>query len=190
VKLGPSAAFVNNRKLLEKMQGEVLSEDIDINNDEGVPMVEVILNGKYTRTMVVDSGAAVICLPSDMANELGMKPTDQNPTVKMQLADGKVVEGKMMQLHAVQVGKFKVENVDCAVLPADLVAAQPLLGGSFLSNFSYKVDSQNKKLHLIRVGQEGDVVPAKPDAAKVDVPKKATVKDAPAKHAPAENKDK
>src|SRR5205807_3807882 len=77
----------------------------------------------------------------------------------MQLADGKVVEARHMVLKSVRVGQFTVENVDCAVLPETLVAADNLLGGSFLRNFVYKLDPQAGELHLSQIG-------GKPDAGK------------------------
>ena len=57
-----------------------------------------------------------------------------------------------MVIKSVRVGQFTVENVDCAVLPGDLVAADNLLGGSFLKNFIYKIDPQAGELHLSQIG--------------------------------------
>lgn len=150
-KLGPSTGFIANSNQLEKMRAEISAETIEVTMENEIPWVDVTLNGT-TRTMVFDSGASSVCIPFDMAKAMELVPPDDAPTVRMQLADGKVVEGKMMLLKSVRVGIFEVKDVECAVLPEELVAAQPLLGGSFLRNFIYKLDPDAGELHLARLG--------------------------------------
>ena len=63
-----------------------------------------------------------------------------------------------MKLASVRVGKFTVENVECAVLGDDAVAAEPLLGMSFLEHFKFEVDAAARKLTMVKVsGTEGAV---------------------------------
>jgi predicted aspartyl protease len=80
-----------------------------------------------------------------------MVPGPADPTIQLTMADGKVVEGKYMVLKSVKVGQFTVHDVDCVVLPKSLVAADPLLGGSFLNNFIVKIDPVAKELHLAAI---------------------------------------
>jgi hypothetical protein len=68
-----------------------------------------------------------------------------------------------MMIKSVRVGQFTVENVECAVLPESLVAAENLLGGSFLQNFVYKLDPVAGELHMSQVG--GKINPLDPKAA-------------------------
>jgi len=150
-KLGPSTGFIANSTQLDKMRSEISSETIKVTMENEIPWLDVTLNGT-TRTMVFDSGASSVCIPFDMAKAMELVPPADAPTVRMQLADGKVVEGKMMLLKSVRVGIFEVKDVECAVLPEELVAAQPLLGGSFLRNFIYKLDPDAGELHLSRLG--------------------------------------
>ena len=104
---------------------------------------------------------------------IGLNPSTadevkDDPTVRLQLGDGKVVEAKQMILKSVRVGSFTVENVECAVLPPVLVAAEPALGGSFLKHFTYKLDPKAGKLHLAQFGTEGTT--AKPGDKPADKP--------------------
>ena len=69
----------------------------------------------------------------------------------MQLADGREIEGRLMKLTSVRVGKFTVENVECAVLAPEATMAEPLLGMSFLENFKFEIDAAAKKLNMIKV---------------------------------------
>ena len=118
-------------------------------------MVEVTLNGKLTQSMIVDSGASLIALPASMAAQVGLVPGPNDPKLHLQIGDGKIVEATKMVLESVRVGTFTVEKVDCAVLPASFVAAEPLLGGTFLNNFIYKVDTDAGKLHLAELNSGG-----------------------------------
>lgn len=148
VKLGPSSQFVANANMLKRWRKDVSSDVIPIKHENEVPIVEVILNGKVTRTMVLDSGASMVCLTDELAKQLNMIPGDKDPTIHFQMADGKVVEARQMTLKSVKVGPFTVSDVECAVLPPNLVAAEPLLGGTFLNNFIFKLDPKADELHL------------------------------------------
>ena len=75
--------------------------------------------------------------------------------IRLTLADGKIVEGWLMSVKSITVGPFTVENVECAVLPENLIAAHPLLGGTFLKNFVYKLDLTAQKLDMSKVKEPG-----------------------------------
>jgi hypothetical protein len=92
-RLGPSPDFVTNAAFVKKMRGDVNSAVIPLRMHGRVPTTDVILNGKLTREFVVDSGSSSIVLPGELAEELGLIPTDKDPTIRMQLADGKMIEG-------------------------------------------------------------------------------------------------
>ncbi|MGA2496882.1 MAG: retroviral-like aspartic protease family protein, partial [Tepidisphaeraceae bacterium] len=181
-RLGPSPDFVINANTVKKLRGDVNAAVIPLRMHGRVPTTDVILNGKVTREMVIDSGASTVVLPGELAEELGLNPTDKDPTLRMQLADGKVIEGKQMTLKSVKVGIFTVEDVECAVMPKNLIAVSPLLGGSFLHNFVYKLDPEQAELHLAQVpGKESKVrvgdapkppaarPPVNPPAVKPDI---------------------
>ena len=152
VKLGPSVDYTSNVFQIKKQRDTIKSDIIPITVQGQVHHVDVNFNGKITRSLVLDSGASYICLTADTAKMLDMIPGADSEVMKMQLADGKLVDARHMVIKSVRVGQFTVENVDCAVLPADLVAADNLLGGSFLKNFIYKIDPQAGELHLSQIG--------------------------------------
>src|SRR5207302_1251360 len=120
-KLGPSPEFANHSRNLKRLRGSISSDTVQVSTEDRVPEVEVTINGKLTRQMVLDSGASMVCIPADMAKDLGLVPGEKDPTIRMQLADGKVVEARQMTLNSVRVGTFTVESVECAVLPENLV---------------------------------------------------------------------
>jgi clan AA aspartic protease (TIGR02281 family) len=159
--LAPSASFQSSLRRLKQLEDTVLSEAIDLRDDGGKTLrVSVVVNGKYQEEMVLDSGASLISLPSAIATKFGLKPTEKDPRITLQLADGREIEGRLMKLTSVRVGKFTVDNVECAVLGPEATMAEPLLGMSFLENFKFEIDAAAKKLNMVKVASS-DAPPAK-----------------------------
>ncbi|HSI34274.1 MAG: TIGR02281 family clan AA aspartic protease [Phycisphaerae bacterium] len=150
-KLGPSADLTQNVALIKRQRGDVNSAIVQVKYEANTPHVDVTLNGKVTRSMILDSGASTIALTAASAKEIGLVPGPADPLIRMQLADGRLYDARRMMIKSVKVGQFLIEDVECAVLPATLVAADDLLGGSFLKHFVYKLDPDAKELHLSQV---------------------------------------
>lgn len=155
LKLGPTRAYTTNVKTFERLESALLTETIDLRKDNGVFWVDAVLNGKVSKPMIFDTGASLVSLPAELASQLDLKPSADQPVVRLQTADGTIVEGKLMTLASVRVGKFTVENVQCAVLPPSVKDAPPLLGGSFLKNFASKFSPGTGQLTLSKVTMPG-----------------------------------
>jgi aspartyl protease family protein len=156
--LAPTAALQANLRRLKQLEETVLSDSIELRDEGRTMRVSVVVNGKYQQEMVLDSGASLISLPPAVAAKLGLRPTEKDPRIILQLADGSEIDGRLMKLASVRVGKFSVENVECAVLGEGAVAAEPLLGMSFLEHFKFEIDSAGRKLTMVKVaGTEGTV---------------------------------
>jgi len=155
--LAPTPGFQANVRRLKQLEDTVLSDTIELRDDGGKTLrVSVVVNGRYPQEMVLDSGASLISLPPSVAAKLGLKPGDKDPKIVLQLADGREIDGRLMKLPSVRVGKFQVDNVECAVLGNEAYAAEPLLGMSFLEHFKFEIDSAAKKLTMVKVaGTEG-----------------------------------
>jgi clan AA aspartic protease (TIGR02281 family) len=169
MKLGPSAQFTQELPFIRGQRKTITSAAIKLNIEDGVPHVQATINGKLSRSLVVDSGAAVVTLTWDLAQELGLKPGAKDQPIELRTADGKKINARLMVLESVRVGQFTAENVQCAVLPKSM-PGDNLLGGTFLRNFVYRMDLGAGELHLSEI-----VVPqaaqtdAKPVAASPPV---------------------
>jgi clan AA aspartic protease (TIGR02281 family) len=155
--LNATPGFQANVRRLKLLEDTVLSESIDLQDDGSKTMhVNVVVNGKHQQEMVLDSGASLISLPPSVAAKFGLKPSDKDPRITLTLADGREIDGRLMKLSSVRIGKFQVDNVECAVLGDEAVAAEPLLGMSFLEHFKFEIDSSAKKLTMVKVsGSDG-----------------------------------
>ena len=151
--LGPSPDFNKAVDDVATWRSQLDSEAIPMRDENGVHSVEVIANGERLR-MIVDTGASHITLPFEVAKKVGLTPGEQDPTVQMRLANGSVIEGKLMTLKTVRVGRFGADNVSCVVLQEGLTDAQTMLGTSFLSHFVVKMSQRSNELYLTEVGTD------------------------------------
>jgi len=150
--LGPGPTFAGYGRKLKSLEEIVLSEAIDIHRGPGnLWYVSVMFNGKHAQEMAIDTGASIVALPAAVARSAGLTPTTEDQSVQLQMADGSTVEAKMVNAASVRVGKFTVENVECAVMPEHLAQAAPLLGQSFFRHFSFKLDPEKSKLVMSRI---------------------------------------
>lgn len=155
-KLGPSRRFDSINRELTKAAGEYQRGAVDLRKAGNVLEIDVRINGKPIRSMILDTGASALSLPYLFAKDLGITVTETDPVVQLQMADGKLVDARRVSLESVQVGEFICNDVEAFVLPEDLSAASPLLGNTFLSNFTYEIDPVRGKLILSRLTKEED----------------------------------
>jgi clan AA aspartic protease (TIGR02281 family) len=144
-------SFLGAVRKLESLEDEVLTESISLRRQGNTLYVSVMVNGKYDKEMVVDSGASLILLPAAAAKELGVEPTKEDPQVELVMADGRTVSGRLVTLEEVRVGQFTVKEVEAAVLGPEAVSAEPLLGMSFLGNFKFELDAKAGTLTMVDV---------------------------------------
>jgi aspartyl protease family protein len=150
---GPSPDFSKAIDEVATWRSQLDSEAIPMREEGGVHSVEVIANGEKVR-MIVDTGASHISLPFEVAKKVGLTPGENDPTVQMRLANGSVIDGKLMSLKSVRVGRFSVDNVSCVVFQEGLTDAQTVLGTSFLSHFVVKLNQRGNELYLTEVASE------------------------------------
>ena len=163
--LGPSTGFKRNVAELKKLESGLLSESIKLRREGKTLYVGVVVGNKPPREFVVDTGASTISLPWQMAAQLDLKPTESDPKIRCSLADGRVVEARLVIAKSVRVGKFTVEDVECTVLPAELTNAPPLLGMTFLGNYNCRLNTEAGTMTLTKVSLGGPQ-PAKRKPAK------------------------
>jgi len=119
LKLGPSRDFQDKVKLLEKIEKSVLTEEVELRRRGGVYEVDVTLNRNVTVPMIFDTGASFLTISTELARRIGLTPQATDRTIELHVADGSVIEAREMLIPSVRVGKFTLNNVVCAVMPAD-----------------------------------------------------------------------
>ena len=154
-RLGPSAKIRDAIKLLERAEGSVQSESIELHRENGVFHVYASL-GKVPTKMIFDTGASLTTISTKLASRIGLKLKTGDPTVRLTTADGTVVETKRLVIPSVRVGKFTIQNVECAVMPAEKGDIDPLLGQTFFKHFKVEFSAEAGRLSLKKLDTDGD----------------------------------
>ena len=98
--------------------------------------------------LIIDTGATDTVISADIARKLGID-YNRGKTVLCQLADGRSVSGRQVNIREIRIGGARVYNVNAVVLDSgDTGKDAGLLGMSFLENFIFKVDSEKGVLVL------------------------------------------
>jgi clan AA aspartic protease (TIGR02281 family) len=99
--------------------------------------VEVLLNGRVRAPFFIDTGASGVSIPWSVAQELGLRITDDTPRIRVRTANG-IVSEPVVQLKSVQLGPARVDKLQAAISGSMDIG---LLGGAFFNNFVYQVDA-------------------------------------------------
>jgi clan AA aspartic protease (TIGR02281 family) len=114
-------------------------------------LVKALLNDKVNVTLVLDTGASIVVLTRQKGEELGLDLNDTgNSVATLQLAGGHKVAAKMVMLKSVRIKDIEVKDVLAGILLEDAGQGirDGLLGMTFLSRFSLKIDLKNMKMAL------------------------------------------
>lgn len=150
-KLGPRKVFETSVAELERYEAAIHSEEIKLRSDHGVFWITATINGGTRAELIFDTGASIVSFPADLAKRAGVAPTDADPVIQMQVANGNSVEGRLVFLKEVRVGDFAINNVEAVVMPAEAGEAPALLGGSFLRHFTIDMNQATQTLKLTQV---------------------------------------
>jgi predicted aspartyl protease len=127
---------------------------VQMEPSDGVYFVPVRINQALTLRFIIDSGASEVNIPADVVLTLVRTGTiaesDFLGSQRYQLADGSTVKSARFILRELLVGDQIARNVPASI---GSVEGVPLLGQSFLSNFSsWTLDNDKHELLLGRRG--------------------------------------
>ena len=118
--------------------------ELDIPADErGQYYVDAMVGGVSAR-FLVDTGASMVSISTDLANRLGLLETASSPHYVFQTANGKTLTYGV-KISAIDFGPIYVSDVDAAVNPN--MGKVNLLGANFLARMS-SVEQRDRMLIL------------------------------------------
>jgi clan AA aspartic protease (TIGR02281 family) len=134
----------------KRRKDELKPKEIEVSRTGEHIIVNALLNGKLEASLLLDTGASLVLISSQIAQTLGIKISDPSKVkIMTKMADGRDVEASYIVLESINVQGAEAKNIPAAVLSGDaLLPEDGLLGMSFLKNFNFQIDSANKKLIL------------------------------------------
>jgi clan AA aspartic protease (TIGR02281 family) len=122
---------------------EPASQAVPMEPFNGAFVVPVVLNGVITEKFIVDSGAADVSIPAEVASRLkalgALKGSDLLGSKIYMLADGSRVSSEIYRISSITIGRTVVHDVTVRI---SAERSHLLLGQSFLSRLkSWSVDN-------------------------------------------------
>lgn len=170
LKLGPSLRFAQQLPVTRRLRDTVAPTIVRLDAIRGVPAVPVTLNDSVKEDMVIESGAAYLCITSAVATQLGLRPDPSAQFVSVPAGDGATAQARLATIKSVRLGEFIVDNVPCAIEPASMAGAKNILGASVLKHFIYHLDLPGGALRLSSI----DARPAKGSMAAASAGEEAS----------------
>jgi len=139
--------YASLRKNMDELERDIERREIRFTERGGGVIVTVTLNNKTDANMIVDTGASLTTISEQVVARLGIDPANLEQEIQLVLADGSNASAHFLLLNSVKVGDVEARGVGAAVIrkrPAPGVDG--LLGMSFLSNFSFVVDTENQRI--------------------------------------------
>jgi clan AA aspartic protease (TIGR02281 family) len=137
------------KKMIDRYKDDWESKSIPLQKSGNSYHVEVQLNDSKFYTFLLDTGASAVIITRAMANEIGVRPSEEFRTVDCKIADGSIVEGKAVILRSVSVGGMRAEDVQAIIMEEDEEkSVNPLLGMTYLQHFYFQIDAPASKLIL------------------------------------------
>lgn len=182
-KIGPSENFKTELRNIRRLRQKIGSTALKFEFEGGVPVVNVVLNGTLHWKMVLDSGAAIVTLSYEVAQQLGITFEDSDQHMRMEAADGKVTVATLKVLKSVTLGPFTEENIPCVIMPKN-VPGSNLLGGTFLQRFVYQMDLGAGEIHMTQISQSTKLDSTADSKSVPSVPAVPKPRDAPSPAVP------
>lgn len=122
---------------------------IPLTKNGGSFVVRVMLNQERSAQLIVDTGASMTVLSTQIAIDLGILGTTDNELLTVNTAGGSV-QVNMNYLSSISVGTAQASNVAVALhdLPDIPEHIEGLLGMSFLKHFLVTLDAEHARLIL------------------------------------------
>lgn len=126
------------------------SKEIAVSRQGNHLFAHVLLNAKVKARLLIDTGASFVVLSAAIAKQLHIDVEKTNPDVKMTLADGREVSGRLFKLDTVSLAEVKADAVEAAVIYEEnaFQGYDGLLGMSFLKLFKFEINLEKNKLIL------------------------------------------
>jgi clan AA aspartic protease (TIGR02281 family) len=133
---------------LQVMAADFHRQSVGVEKAGNSLIVNVLLNGKVPARLLVDTGASTTLLYKEVTERLAVPPEAVVGASRSTVADGRTLEGTVVRLDSIAVGKSVARGTLASVVPIEGQGFDGLLGMSFLGRFITRVDAANAKLIL------------------------------------------
>jgi clan AA aspartic protease (TIGR02281 family) len=110
-------------------------------------VVDVLLDNQFPARLMIDTGATLTVLDSDLAARYGFTIRFEEASLSLNTAGGEI-SGNTLILDQLRLGSRELESVQVGVIPMPQFRFDGLLGMNVLSRFEFSIDQENGVLNL------------------------------------------
>lgn len=115
--------------------------------EDGEMCIQVMINGRPV-PMWLDSGASWPTFTMAQARAAGIEVPDDAQVISTRGAGGSS-QSKLVRVRSIKLGPVEKYNVEVSIVDRS-AQTRPLLGGSFLNDLQYTIDSERNVVHFRR----------------------------------------
>jgi clan AA aspartic protease (TIGR02281 family) len=133
-----------DKRTARKENDDTMETDVVINGNNILIPVLLGYGGKEVEVvMVLDTGASIVAIHSEIADELGLKGVQKG---RAQVVGGQEITFNMAKLSYVKVGNFRKNDLMAGIIDHRGKSApyNGLLGMNFLQYFEYDIDFEKQ----------------------------------------------
>lgn len=116
-------------------------------------LVDVVLNGTVTASLVLDTGASLVDISKEVAEKLGLYAANISAKRTFNTANG-AVQHPIVAMQTVKIGNAQSFLVEASINDS-FSGIDGLLGMSFLGDYRFEIDRSNKVL-ILKPLEEGE----------------------------------
>ncbi len=109
--------------------------------------VDILINNRAVQRFIIDTGANVVTIPSEIVETLGIRIDDNTPVQRVSTVSGYMLAYEV-SINRMEIKGQRVHNIQALVID---IPGQPgigLLGQSFLKHFEVEIDGKKGILRL------------------------------------------
>ena len=109
--------------------------------------IDILLNNRVVQRFMVDTGANVVTIPSEIVESLGIRIDDNTPVHRVSTVSGYMLAYEV-SINQMEIKGQRVHNIQALVIDMPGQPGVGLLGQSFLKHFEVEIDGKKGILRL------------------------------------------
>jgi len=146
-----SQDFFDNQKLLADVEKRVLGDEMPFYRDQVFDFVSAVVNGKTSVLLKIDPNPqSANWIPAEVLDKAGIAVPATAPTVTINFTSPKrSIECKMVQIPALQLGKYTLRDLKFLAMPADAKDLGTQLMAKELNDYDLTPDRDTWLLKMV-----------------------------------------
>jgi clan AA aspartic protease (TIGR02281 family) len=143
----PPLMLHEDSQIVSSTKSQVTVRYYSRSNLHNLKLLNIIVNDIPVE-MIFDTGASFIVFNAETMNRIGARHFLESRVTQTPAG---LTTAYMFRVPSIKLGSIELRNIECAYVPTSPIN---LLGGSFLSNFTYSINEEDQTITFIPRGEK------------------------------------